>query len=115
MYIHEAVAASKETGRPFALYDELQMARILHLWPTDTAAGIVMYCQIGDRGEKLQIRWNPGASDLMSDKWFIVPTEELFSAEKVEIAQRAERSRVLRHDRWWSGHKAALHRLRDRR
>lgn len=108
MYIHEAVAASRQTGRPFALYDKWQMARVLHLWPTDTAAGVVMYCQIGDRGERLQNRWNPSASDLMSDKWFIVPTEELFLAEKVELAQRAEQSCAQQRDRWWSRHKAAL-------
>lgn len=113
MYIHEAVAISSQTGRPFALYDKWRMARIVHLWPTDTAAGVVMYCKIGDRSEKLQTRWNPSASDLMSDKWFIVPAVELFSAEKVELAQRAEQSRAQQRDRWWSKYKAALrHRLK---
>lgn len=115
MYIHEAVKLSMETGSPIANNAEMWGASVLHLWPTDSAAGVLMFIQIGSRGEKVNVRWNPSASDLMSNEWFIVSKEELFSAEKAELVRRAEQAHARRRGRWWSRCKAALRHRRNRR
>lgn len=79
--ISDAVSKSLETGRPIAAGRPLRERGVLHLWPTDTAAAVIMTVRIGDRWERAAIRWNPTARDLTRDDWYVVPTDELWPGE----------------------------------
>ncbi len=81
MTISEAVSVSRKVGLPIAVREPSGDRRVLHLWPTDTAACVIMVIHIGERWSKLAVRWNPTAHDLVRDDWIVVPTEDLWQGE----------------------------------